>query len=242
LISFSRNLTLILKRTNEFLSDNADIHLGSSTFLPIDSSILYTGHILDQPDTSYITGGFYSNSFDGVIQLSNETWHIEPTRRYSLLLIDAGPSIIYNALDVDMSKYFNNRPFRFKRYDDEQRSFCGLNDEIKHEQVKNDFEFRSTRWKRDISNATERTCCQMYIRVDPTLWDIVYKNEGLYVKEATIHALVTFLYRTVTAANTIYRSVKFQSNGDFFYRFTLRIKRIRVGLFFSINRSISIFP
>lgn len=47
-------------------------------------------------------------------------------------------------------------------------------------------------------------------------------------KEPTIHAIVTFLYRTVTAANAIYRSLKFESNGDVLYRFTLRIKRIRV--------------
>lgn len=230
-----KNLTLVLKSTNEFLSNNADIHLGSSTYLPIDSSILYEGYILDQYDTSYVTGGFYSNWFDGVIKLSNETWHIEPTRRYSILLVNAGPSIIYNSLDIDTTKYLNNQPFRSKRYVMDE-SFCGLNDAKKREQMNdeterltdNDFQYRYTRSKRTVSNSTERTCCHIYIRVDPTLWDIVYKNEGLYEKEATIHALVTFLYRTVTAANAIYRSVKFQSNDDFLYRFTLRIKRIRI--------------
>ena len=42
---------------------------------------------------------------------------------------------------------------------------------------------------------------------------------------------MTFLFRTVTAANGIYRSVKFQSNGDILHRLTLRVKRIRVTRF-----------
>ncbi|CAF3053192.1 unnamed protein product [Rotaria sp. Silwood2] len=41
-----KNITLILKNTNDFFSTNADIHLGSSTFLPINSSILYEGYVL----------------------------------------------------------------------------------------------------------------------------------------------------------------------------------------------------
>ncbi|CAF1116655.1 unnamed protein product [Rotaria sp. Silwood1] len=246
-----KNITLILKNTNEFFSTNADIHLGSSTFLPINSSILYEGYILDHPETSYVTGGFYSNWFDGIIQQLNETWHIEPTRKFGVSLIDFGPSIIYNALDVDMTKYNSNEAFRYKRYvmnEDEElssssSSFCGLNDhKIREEMQKeterlkkteyNNFDYKShyTRTKRQTITNTdrERTCCYIYIRIDPTLWDIVYKNEGLNEKEATIHALVTFLYRIVTAANTIYRSVKFESNGDFLYRFTLQIKRIRI--------------
>ncbi|CAF4617699.1 unnamed protein product, partial [Rotaria magnacalcarata] len=47
----------------------------------------------------------------------------------------------------------------------------------------NDFNSKSyfTRTKRQATNNTdrERTCCYMYIRIDPTLWDIVYRNEGL---------------------------------------------------------------
>ncbi|CAF3951732.1 unnamed protein product [Rotaria sordida] len=250
-----KNITLILKNTNDFFSTNADIHLGSSTF-PINSSILYEGYVLDHPETSYVSGGFYSNWFDGIIKLSNETWHIEPTRKYDISLSDVGPSIIYNALDVDITKYNSKEAFRYKRYvinEDEElssssssSSFCGLNeDKIREEMQKeterlvkteyNDFNYTShyTRTKRQTTNNAERerTCCYIYIRIDPTLWDIVYKNEGLNEKEPTIHALVTFLYRIVTAANAIYRSVQFESNGDFLNRFTLRIKRIRILTF-----------
>jgi hypothetical protein len=46
LLFFSRNITLILKNTNEFFSKDADIHFDSSTFLPINSSILYEGYVL----------------------------------------------------------------------------------------------------------------------------------------------------------------------------------------------------
>ncbi|UJR16435.1 hypothetical protein I4U23_003337 [Adineta vaga] len=232
-----KNITLVLKNTNEFFTTNADIHFGSETFLPINSSILYEGYVLDQPDTSYVTGGFYSNSFDGIIKLSNETWHIEPTRKYNISLFDNGSSIIYNALDVDMTTYNDNEAFRYKRYINEESSFCGLDDKKKREQMREEsehlneeedssFAFKS-RYRRSTTNS-EQTCCHIYIRVDPTLWDIVYKNEGLNEKEATIHALVTFLHRTVSAANALYRSVKFQSNKDYLYRFTLRIKRIRI--------------
>jgi hypothetical protein len=145
-----------------------------------------------------VTGGFYSNWFDGVIKLSNETWHIEPTRKYGIFLIDAGPSIIYNALDIDMTKYKSNEAFRSKRYlineDEDSSSFCGLNDNKKREKMYeeterlikddyNDFKFRYTRTKREIIDNTNRTCCFIYLRIDPTLWDIVYKNEGLNVKK-----------------------------------------------------------
>ncbi|CAF4380387.1 unnamed protein product [Rotaria socialis] len=41
-----KNITLILKSINEFFANNADIHLGASTFLPINSSILYEGYVL----------------------------------------------------------------------------------------------------------------------------------------------------------------------------------------------------
>ncbi|CAF3627649.1 unnamed protein product [Rotaria sp. Silwood1] len=242
-----KNITLILKNTNEFFATDADIHLGSSNFFQINSSILFDGYVLDHPDTSYVSGGFYSNWFDGTIKMSNETWHIEPTRKYGLSLVSIGPSIIYNALDVDMTKFNSNNAFRSKRFvineNDESSSFCGLNKNDNRENMKEqtkrlindeyedlDFKSRYTRSKRQTINRNERerTCCYIYIRVDPTLWDVVYKNEGLNEKEPTIHAIVTFLYRTVTAANTIYRSLKFELNGDVLHRFTLRIKRIRI--------------
>ncbi|CAF0765915.1 unnamed protein product [Adineta steineri] len=248
-----KNITLVLKNTNEFFATDADIHLNSSNFIPIDSSILYDGYVLGHDDQSYVSGGFYSNWFDGTIKMSNETWHIEPTRKYGEHLADAGPSIIYNALDVDMTRYNSKNPFRSKRFvmnedgddddHDDTSSFCGLDKNEKRNKMKEesdklntekyddmDFKSRYTRSKRQTTNKNERerTCCYIYIRVDPTLWDVVYKNEGLNEKEPTIHAIVTFLYRTVTAANAIYRSLKFESNGDVLYRFTLRIKRIRI--------------
>ena len=233
LIVLRRNITLILKSTNEFFASDADIHLGSSDYLPINSSILYDGYVLDQRDSSYVSGGFYSNWFDGTIKLSNETWHIEPTRKYGLNLVDQGPSIIYNALDVDMTKYNSKNPFRSKRFlsdDDDDESFCAWENHSKRKQMAKESEnlvndyVRSKRETTTNKIERERTCCYIYIRVDPTLWDVVYKNEGLNEKEPTIHAIVTFLYRTVTAANAIYRSLKF----DVLYRFTLRIKRIRI--------------
>lgn len=171
MIFFYRNLTLILKNTNQFFTKDADIHLGSSEYLPINSSILYEGYVVDHPETSSVIGGFYSNCFDGIIQLSNETWHIEPTRKYGTDLIDAGPSIIYNELDVDMTRYQSDSPFRFKRdTNNEDSSSCGLNDQ-------------STRSKRQTTDNKERSCCSLYVRIDPTLWDIVYRNEGLKVSE-----------------------------------------------------------
>jgi hypothetical protein len=153
---------------------------------------------LDHPDSSYVSGGFYSNWFDGTIKMSNETWHIEPTRKYGEHLVNAGPSIIYNALDVDMTKYNSNNPFRSKRFvinEDEESSssFCGLDKNNKREQMRKeterlvedmDFKSRYTRSKRQTKDniERERTCCYIYIRVDPTLWDVVYKNEGLNVR------------------------------------------------------------
>ena len=95
---------------------------------------------LDLAESSSVTGGFYSNCFDGIIKLSNETWHIEPTRKYGDVLVDSGPSIIYNALDVDMTKYNSNNPFRSKRYvideNEESSSFCGLDQNEKREKMK----------------------------------------------------------------------------------------------------------
>jgi hypothetical protein len=133
--------------------------------------------------------------------MSNETWHIEPSRKYGESLINAGPSIIYNALDVDMTKYNSKNPFRSKRFvmneDDESSSFCGLEKNEKRKTMKEeserlgkdeyddrDFKSRYTRSKRQTTNKNERerTCCYIYIRVDPTLWDVVYKNEGLNVR------------------------------------------------------------
>ena len=210
----------MLKNTNEFVASDADIHLGSSNFLPINSSILYDGYVLgnvrlsclllivsfamvlDNPDSSYVSGGFYSNWFDGTIKLSNETWHIEPSRKYGAHLANFGPSIIYNALDVDMTQYERNNPFRSKRFvmnDDDEHgsSFCGLDKGDRRETMRKeterlkkddyeemDFKSRYTRSKRQTpnSNDRERTCCYIYIRVDPTLWDVVYKNEGLNVR------------------------------------------------------------
>ena len=148
-----------------------------------------------------MSGGFYSNWFDGTIKLSNETWHIEPTRKYGLDLARLGPSIIYNALDVDMAKYNSSNAFRSKRdvIDEESSSFCGLDKSKQREKMRaeterkyedNDadddnlkFKSRYTRSKRQTGHGEERerTCCYIYIRVDPTLWDVVYKNEGLNV-------------------------------------------------------------
>lgn len=87
-----------------------------------------------------------------------------------------------------------NETFRSKRYlineDEDSSSFCGLNHnktrEKMHdetERLTDDFKSRYTRTKRDTTNSTERTCCYIYLRVDPTLWDVVYKNEGLNVRK-----------------------------------------------------------
>jgi hypothetical protein len=91
-----------------------------------------------------------------------------------------------------MTKYKNNEAFRFKRYvineDDESSSFCGLDDQKKRAQMQEETDrltnddFKS-RYTRQTTNNTERTCCYIYIRIDPTLWDIVYRNEGLNVRK-----------------------------------------------------------
>lgn len=41
-----RNITLVLKNTNEYFANNADIHLDSANYLPINTSILYEGYVL----------------------------------------------------------------------------------------------------------------------------------------------------------------------------------------------------
>lgn len=139
---------------------------------------------------SSVIGGFYSNTFDGIIQLANETWHVEPTRKYGTSLIDAGPSIIYNTLDVDLTKYPFNSTFRYKRdVENEESSFCGLNDQLNRKEIER--LSKSTRSKRGIFN---QTCCSLYIRIDPTLWDIVYRNEGLYVSEESISNEIDCLF------------------------------------------------
>ncbi|CAF0780039.1 unnamed protein product [Didymodactylos carnosus] len=244
---FDKNITLILKQNDEFLATNS-IHLGDE-HVPFDSSILYEGYVDGYPSTSYVIGGFYSSWFDGVIKYSNETYHIEPSIKYSKSI--PGVSIIYNALDVIKP---DKRSFRSKRYvfneEHDSSSFCGLNNKRREQmnveaqrlkthhtssttlnndddQNDNDFKSRYTSRSKRSSNS-EKTCCYIYIRVDPTLWDIIYKNEGLNDKEPTIHAIVTFLYRTVTAANALYRTLKFESNGETLHRFTIRIKRIRI--------------
>jgi hypothetical protein len=153
-----------------------------------------------------VTGGFYSNSFDGTIKLANETWHIEPARKYGLNVSETGPSIMYNTLDVDLNKFNVNDAFRSKRFVVDDRtssssSFCGLDQDEKRATMReeterlserdddddddgrSDFRSRYTRAKRQTtkSDERERTCCYIYIRVDPTLWDVVFKNEGLHV-------------------------------------------------------------
>lgn len=79
---------MILRNTEEFFASDADLHLDSSTYLPINSSILYHGYVSDQPDSSSVTGGFYSNWFDGTIKLANETWHIEPSLKHGIRDVD----------------------------------------------------------------------------------------------------------------------------------------------------------
>jgi hypothetical protein len=101
-----------------------------------------------------------------------------------------------------MEKYNSNEAFRYKRYvtnedgDLSSSSFCGLDDDKKREKMREeterlrddeyDFKSSDTRTKRQTTDNAEheRTCCYIYIRVDPTLWDIVYKNEGLNVRKS----------------------------------------------------------
>lgn len=111
-----------------------------------------------------------------------------------------------------MTKYNSSDAFRSKRdvIDEEFSSFCGLDKsqqrakmqaetERKYENAADDdddnndklkFKSRYTRSKRQTGHGDERerTCCYIYIRVDPTLWDVVYKNEGLNVSICRAHA------------------------------------------------------
>jgi hypothetical protein len=94
-----------------------------------------------------------------------------------------------------MTKHKSTEAFRSKRYvineDEESSSFCGLNDNKKREKmreeserlIEDEYEDFKSRYKRQTTNTTERNCCYVYIRVDPTLWDIVNKNEGLNVRK-----------------------------------------------------------
>jgi hypothetical protein len=108
-----------------------------------------------------------------------------------------------------MTKYKNNEAFRSKRYvineEDESSSFCGLNDKNKRTKMQeeterltndeyDDFKSRYTRPKRQAINNTERTCCYIYIRIDPTLWDIVYRNEGLNVRKKKKKSIFHFIF------------------------------------------------
>ena len=89
-----------------------------------------------------------------------------------------------------MTEWKNREVFRYKRYVNEESSFCGLDDDKKREQMQKESDYPreeeddhmtfKSRYIRSTSNS-EQTCCHLYIRVDPTLWDIVYKHEGLNV-------------------------------------------------------------
>lgn len=142
-----------------------------------------------------MTGGFYSNWFDGIIKFANETWHVEPSRKYSATLPNIGPSIIYNALDVDIPAF--NRAETRRHVRDEPSSFCALDDErirarmqAESDRLDDDraeFKSRYVRSKRQSTNGPGQSCCQIYIRVDPTLWDVIYKNEGLNVRSRPLN-------------------------------------------------------
>lgn len=104
-----------------------------------------------------------------------------------------------------MTKYDKDRAFRSKRFTmdgNDESSFCGLDQNEKRQKmneesqrlkpteyeennryVDSEFKARYTREKRSTMDydQRERTCCYIYIRVDPTLWEVVYKNEGLNV-------------------------------------------------------------
>lgn len=102
-----------------------------------------------------------------------------------------------------MTKYDKNEAFRYKRYvknenENFSSSFCGLSNNETRERMQqeaerldkyqdSDFNFgsESERFKRQTTR--ERTCCYIYIRIDPTLWNIVYENEGL-----NVNAIVLF--------------------------------------------------
>jgi hypothetical protein len=99
-----------------------------------------------------------------------------------------------------MTKYKSTEAFRSKRYvineNEESSSFCGLDNNKKREKMREESEgiiedFKS-RYKRQTTNTTERNCCYVYIRVDPTLWDIVYKNEGLNVREKYFYYILIY--------------------------------------------------
>lgn len=146
-----------------------------------------------------VTGGFYSNWFDGFVRILNETWHIEPISRYGITSDDQNLSIIYNVVDIDFNQ-FDNRRFCYGRrsIDNNEKyqtspSFCGLHDERKrkvmeyaHNRIIDDGENKSSRLNRtkralNVNTTDERTCCNMFIRIDPTLWNLIYENEGLQV-------------------------------------------------------------
>ena len=85
---------------------------------------------------------------------------------------------------------------------DGESSFCGLDKDGKRQKMqeetdrlrpederinseKSDFKSRYTSRSKRQTDDRERTCCYIYIRVDPTLWDVVYKNEGLNVRRSS---------------------------------------------------------
>ena len=85
-------------------------------------------------------------------------------------------SIIYNTLDVDVDRYESSqRVFRSKQ----ERMKEELNRLVSDDLVE-------TRKKRQASNSEEHSCCHLYIRIDPTLWDLVYQHEGLQVCGSSI--------------------------------------------------------
>lgn len=116
-----------------------------------------------------------------------------------------------------MTKYNSSEALRYKRYiinDDEEfsSSFCGLSDDKKRQTMQEEaerlvkdqydnFQYGSSSKKskrQTINNAErERTCCHIYIRIDPTLWDIVYNNEGLNVRKIFLVFSYLFLMNVI---------------------------------------------
>ena len=77
-----------------------------------------------------------------------------------------------------------------------------------------------------------RSVCNMYLKVDPFLYQQVYENEGNSNDQMTITYLLFFLNKHVEFLNDVYGKLKFyDQNKNFYYQgLTFMIHRTKVLL------------
>jgi hypothetical protein len=103
-------MKLIPQRKNLFEHEYAELE--SEYKIPTKSLIIYEGHLIDEPSTSFVSGSIIDGKFSGTITTNNEKYFIEPSKRFDIEASDKNEhSIIYKEKDIKLS----NKTKKFKR-------------------------------------------------------------------------------------------------------------------------------